>query len=304
MAKGSAMNDELDETIVWVPLFDFKAPDRAYELAPGLKICRLREIPDVAGQERYLPQLDQMLLPGVSHWLNYQHSPKTGVRIAEISNLVLLALWLVEPTRTHVRARFVKSLTVEGKNQLQHDWSHFQYVEGAVKDSYTDEQLERVAMLYSVLLAARLKDRRLHDALQLTMNGCVAYQWTVAIVCHVAAFETLLTFSRDGGLMQRLCTAYACLTETDLAARNRAYREAEYVYDCRSEIMHGRMSGIAKDKRLARVRDVQLLLRKLWVRILSDREALAALDEPDAIRYEYLNRVMVGFTAPGTGGGR
>ena len=85
---------------IYAPLQEFRWSGSNHELLAGLRIKRLDDIPDLRGLEATLAEEERRSMSSVSHWLVFDWKENTDLSPAETMNLVLLALWLVKPTKT------------------------------------------------------------------------------------------------------------------------------------------------------------------------------------------------------------
>lgn len=279
---------------VFAPLHDFRWPGHQFEIADDLVISDAKA-PDVLAE---LPVqqggLDWTAARHTRHWLQFECPDDSPVTPSEMVNLVLVSLWIVNPSQTQVRIRF--QLTPRGNGVSRH-LDRFQFINGKDYTDYTDEHLQRAAEMYRTLRAMYLAGGRLNHALLLTLTGCWSIAWSTALICHAAAAEGLLTYAR-GNITQRLSTVFACLTETKTPDRIAAYNHFRTLYNARSDIMHGRPFNIPEADRLAMVDAWQDAIRKLWIVICGSPALMTALQGSDNDRELYFDGVTTGFAPP------
>jgi hypothetical protein len=214
-------------------------------------------------------------------------------------NLVLLALWLVKPTKTHVAFRFHlghEAAAVEKWRQRVLD--RFAWVSGVTLNNFDDRDLRVAATYYPMLHDVCCARGRLNNALILTATGCWSHQWQAALISYAAAAEALLTYSTAPGITHRLATSYACLVETETARRDAAYGEFRALYSVRSDVMHGRTHNVPPSDRLPFLARFQKLLRTVWWVALSSSKLIALLEDSDAQREAYFLPLTSSYTPP------
>ena len=166
-------------------------------------------------------------------------------------NWVLISLWLVKPTASHVAFRFKlgqgESADKKGVSRL---YDRFAWLPDDAHEKFDDSDLQTLSLYYPALRDISYRRRRLNDALMLTLTGCWSHQWQAALICHAAAVEALLTYSTKSGITDRLAKSYACLVETQKTCRDTANEEFRKLYSVRSDIMHGRTNNVASSERL------------------------------------------------------
>ena len=281
---------------IYAPLQDFLWDGDDFELVAGLWIKRFPKAPDVSGLHEWIAKDEWERASGAGHWLNFDWLEGAIPAPAEITNLVLLSLWLVKPTRTHIAFRFElgRDAAVNEKSRKRL-LDRFTWVAGATHTDIDDIDLKTASSYYSRLAALCPARGRLNDALLLTISGCWSHAWQVALICHAAAAEALLTYATGPGITRRLAKSYACVTETDAAKRSIAYREFVELYSVRSDIMHGRTHNVAATDRLPTLIRFQEVLRRLWRAVLSDPALPTVLEGTDTQREAHLQALERGF---------
>ncbi len=286
---------------IYAPLQEFPWDGDQFELASGLRIRRYEERPDLQGLYETLGQTEQQNVSSTRHWLTFEWYDGAEPSPGEIANLVLLALWVVKPTKTHIAFRFHlehHEPTNPWKDSTCQLLDRFVWWKGASHDELDDQDLKLAANYYSVLRGLHIASGRLNDAMILTLTGCWSHRWQVAMICHAAAAEAILTYSTKPGITKRLSTSYACLVETHTTLRDAAYREFYSLYSVRSDIMHGRTNNIlVADRRplLARFEEV---LRRLWRVVVVSPSLVNVLEGPDTQREAYFLKLMSAYSPP------
>lgn len=199
---------------VYAPLSEFDWQGSGFELAPGLWIKRFEQKPDLRDLDSTLADDERDVLVCGSHWLTFRWDEGTEPCPAETVSMVLLSLWLVKRTRTHVAFRFeLGSDPLADKKSIHRLFDRFAWVEGTIHDTMDKADLTAAASYYRVLQNLCCARGHLNDAYLLTLTGCWSHHWQVALICHAAAAEAILTYSKAPGVTRRLATAYACLVE-------------------------------------------------------------------------------------------
>jgi len=282
---------------VYAPLQDFLWEGNDFEVAPDLWIRRFIEPPDIVGLHEWIAKDEWDRASGACHWLVFEWMEGTVPSPAEVTNLVLLSLWLVKPTRSHIAFRYELGRDGAASEKARKRMlDRFAWVAGALHPDIEDIDLKSASVYYSGLVTLCRARGRLNDALLLTIAGCWSHAWQVALICHAAAAETLLTYETGPGITRRLAKSYACLTETDPAKRDAAYREFSALYSVRSDIMHGRTNNVVRNDRLPTLIRFQEVLRRLWRTTLTTPSLSAALEGTDTQRKAHFQALETGFT--------
>lgn len=285
---------------IYAPLQDFIWNGVDFEIMSGLRISRFNQRPDLQGLDATLAEDEQTdAFFNAHHWLNFQWQVGTEPSPAEIVNLVLVALWLVKPTRSHVAFRFELGQEAAADYKRRYRlFDRFAWVPNATHEEFNDSDLQSVSSYYPALREICCARRRLNDALILTLTGCWSHQWQSALICHAADAEMLLTYSTGRGITHRLAISYACLVETQRASRDAAYKEFYTLYSVRSDIMHGRSHNVRSSERLPFLGRFQNVLRMLWRAAISSPQAISIFEGSDAQREAYFSQLTSGYTPP------
>ena len=282
---------------VYAPLQDFLWEGDDFELAPNLWIRRFTGPPDISGLHEWIAKDEWDRASGAAHWLIFDWIDGTFPSPAEVTNLMLLSLWLVKPTRSYIAFRFELGRDAAGSEKARRRMlDRFAWVTGAIHADIEDMDLKSASAYYSALVTSCRARARLNDALLLTIAGCWSHAWQVALICHAAAAETLLTYETGRGITGRLAKSYACLTESDSTKRDAAYREFSTLYSARSDIMHGRTHNVVTTDRLPTLIRFQEVLRRLWRVVLTTPSLSAVLEGTDAQRKAHLHALEAGYT--------
>ena len=282
---------------IYAPLQEFSWNGKETELSPGLWIKRFGETPDLRGLDTTLGEDERDRLSYAQHWLTFRWVEGTDPSPGETVNLVLLALWLVKPTKTHVAFRFrLPERPATAGEERTRVLDRFLWVQGATDDQFEDSDLRSASSHYTVLHSLCCARGRLNDALLLTLAGCQSHRWQIALVCHAAAAEALLTYDQGTGIARRLSTSYACVVEAQQAQRDAAFQEFRSLYKVRSDIMHGRTHKVSAADRLRTLVKFEDVIRKLWRGVISTPTLRNALEDTDAKRKEYFCSIQAGYT--------
>lgn len=228
---------------------------------------------------------------------------------SEVSQIFLFALWLTQPTRAHTKWRFRWSGPQNAVVDTIYD--HFQHNPTDPLGELTEVHLESVRVLMPRLAEiSKHTSPRLRSAFVLSLRACEAFDWAVSLVCYVASLEHLLTYSdrkrtlkskgkpsRTNGSTWRLATAYASIIATQRPERDQAFQEFKRIYKFRSDIVHGRRFQYSDpNANLAKLAEVQTVVRRLWQAVLADPDVQTALAGDDATRAAYFKQL--GYSGP------
>lgn len=277
---------------VWAPLSDFRWRGSERKLYGSLWIRPSRSY---SGYDRpefrdRITAEDLSECRSVSHWLSFIRPAQGPVSSQVTINQFLIALWVAKPTATQVRLRF--EAADSDVYLVARHLDRVQWIEGQVEEEVNDADLDEVERMLPAIHAAYLEGRRLKTALGLTFRGCVSVEWQSAFICLAAAAETLLTFSRGSGLVERLGDAYAKLTASCKSETAEAVKRFKRLYSVRSDIVHGKSYDRQGQRRnLKDLAEFSNLLRHLWSVILRSDEALRTLDGDDSARESFFRRL-------------
>jgi hypothetical protein len=271
---------------VFSPLSRFEWNGDVYQVSPGLEVIRRPTNPyPLRDLDEDLTRFEKDELFFADHWLRFAWQDGSDPSAAEYVNLFLLALWVEQPTRTHVKFRFcVNDDPGESPGGMSRLFDQFQWIEGGVTDEVSTASLAAAGSLFLPMKSALVARNRLSNALFLTFAGCNAIQWQVALACYAAAAEALLTYQTGSGITRRLASAFAVLMDTAPAARDNHFNHFRDLYSKRSDVMHGRGHLIPAADRLPILARLGDALRSLWRIILLSAPATQALEGTDAQR--------------------
>ena len=274
--------------VVYAPLEYFYWSGSDLHFGPDLWLRRLPNPPDMHRFSDQLSADEWNRVREASHWIVFDWDDQSELRPVEIGTLVLLSLWIIRRTRTHIAFRF--QIEEETGNQTIRTrlLDRFAWTDDIIDDSFTDDQLHEASVLYSALADICIRRGRLNNAILLTAGGCWSHLWHSAFICHAGALETLLTYSKERGVTHRIAATFACITEHDNARRDAAFREFSYLYSIRSDIVHGRAHTVPVSDHAPTLIRFQSALRQLWRTIAGSPELIAALEKSDDERKPHL----------------
>lgn len=274
----------------WSPLFGFLWPGTACQITDNVSLIVGESYKGFEAEpfKRFLSAEEIEECRSIGHWLEVNQDLYDEVSVRVRMNCFLLALWLVQPTRTYLAMRFEE--IENGEHLASRILERFQWIEGYVAEELSSPDIERVRIVLPLLLNVYGASRRLRNALILTFRARVSTDWQSSFICLTAAAEALLTYSQGPGLVGRLADAFARLTgssDPDRRVQNQYFKR---LYSVRSKIMHGRAhdrrNGEANLSDLAAMGDA---IRLLWGRILESPEVMSALDADDHSRSDLFN---------------
>ncbi|HEY7364948.1 MAG TPA: hypothetical protein VIE37_12650 [Methylomirabilota bacterium] len=270
---------------VWAPLIEFTWAGTDSALAPDTWIKKTAPVDELLASkeaEWYLSREERDSCKETPHWLHVIRTVSDELSPAAAVNSVLLALWIVRPTATHVPVRFAQTpAEVSAARVLD----RFQWVPGTAAESISDDDLAVVASILPPLRDVYLNGGRLNNAIVLTFRGCVSVSWQSAFVCFTAAAEAMLTYSDKPGVTERLAKAYGQLVAKSVSDRRIATERFKKIYAVRSDIVHGRSYDRNRSKgNLVDLAECSHLIRTLWRRVLESEQVRRALERDDAGR--------------------
>lgn len=280
----------------YAPLTDFRWAGKKIELAEGFTIADDVVLPDLGETVKQLSEMEWKEVRDTRHWLTFEIREGSPGPYA-LANLVMLALWIANPTQTRFEHSF--SASDDGKRQSTgRNMRRFCYIRDRQFLDFTDELLQRASQLYRELLELYKRDTRLNPSILITLTGCWSNIWTNGLICFAAAVEGLLTYETGAGITRRLATTFACLTKASPADREAAYRHFHSLYNARSDIMHGRAHNIPDEDSLTKLEQWQNVIRSLWAIVCDRPDLRAALEGTDDNRRNFFLPLQAGFVAP------
>lgn len=288
--KRSEQPPDADLQDVWAPLTEFSWDGTDVQLAPDTWIRKTvpADLIDRKETEQFLSKDERDSCRETPHWLHIVRTVHDELSPATAVNSFLLALWIVRPTAVHVPIRFTQTRSEFSPARML---DRFQWVPGSIAEVMTDTDLDVVTRILPALRDVYVAGRRLRNAVVLTFRGCVSVSWQVAFICFAAAVETMLTYSSEPGVTERLARAYGRLTAGSASDRKAARERFKKVYAVRSDIVHGRIHDRARpDQNLTDLAECSHLVRGLWRTVLESDELRAVLERDDAERRVFLDQ--------------
>ncbi len=273
---------------VWAPLIEFTWAGTDYPLAPDTWIKKTVPVAELLASketESFLSREERDSCKETPHWLHFVRTISGELSPAVAVNSVLLALWIVRPTATHVPVRFAQTPSEFSAVRVL---DRFQWVPGTTAESISDGDLAVVARILPPLRDVYLSGGRLKNAIVLTFHGCVSFSWQSAFVCFIAAAEALLTYSDKPVVTERLANAYGWLVAKSVSDRKVAAERFRKVYAVRSDIVHGRSHDRNRSKQnLLDLAECSHLIRGLWRIVLKSERIRRVLEGDDTGRQSF-----------------
>ena len=234
---GSNAEKPMAQLSVLAPLIDFQWEGSRFELLPGIDV---QETPafnwDSEVVRHYLSQDERERCQGARHWLAIRQPAQDTISSASRVNAVLIALWVVRPTLTHVAFRFTDS--ADGL-QVARVLERFAWIKDQAHLVVFTADLEMARRLLGPLLSVYAERRRLGNALALTFRGCTARDWQSALICFGSATEAMLTYSRAIDAKEMLAATYAKLASHYGGGAALPTGEFKRLYELRTDVLHG-----------------------------------------------------------------
>lgn len=284
---------------VYAPLQDFCWSGGDFRFSPTVLLQRRGGAPDLRGLDAHVSRPEWERASNSNHWITFEWTDGVELFPSETINLVLLSLWLVKPIRSQVALKFeIGQGDAAAEAKMSRLLDRFAWIPGSIDPDISVADLQLASRYYTALEPLCRARGRLNDAMVLTVAGCWAHGWQVALICHASAVETILTYSTGRGLTRRLGESYACLVESAKDRRDAAFAEFISLYAARSGIVHGRTHNIGRSDTLPTLLRFQNLMRQLWRAVLTTATHVQALELDDAGREAHLKRVQAGYSAP------
>ena len=268
-----------------IPLHGFRWSGESFDFAPGLRLVRRRELPALDNLLEQMGASERGDLEGISHWLEFDVAGDDPWSAGEIANVLVFAVWLAKPSRTHIAFRFLVGFgETAGESNITRLHDMMQWVKGAVADRLDDADIAR-AQRYFLVMMNIPKSGRLNNALVISLQASWQGKWQGAMVIFSAAAETLLTWSKSD-IAHRLAATFACLP-SNASDREGAYQEFRACYAGRSDVIHGRGLAIDSAERVRFVARWATIVRTIWIDVLELGTLRLALEGADVEREAY-----------------
>jgi hypothetical protein len=282
--------------MVLVPLFNFNWHGDLFEIKKLGKIQRMQKMPDLSKFKTHLTEFDTDALRDVTHWLIFEQKDNMHLDESEKINIFLLALWIALPTRIQIRIIFKSS---ENMNTVTRHLDRFQHTISYSLDKINNAVLTKVNNYIDNIMNIYINPKRLYNGLVLNLTGNFSISWHVAFICFSSAMEAILTYSKSGGLTDRLAKSFACLTETEKSKRDIEFTNFKRLYNIRSDIMHGRAMNYDDQKiNLKNLNEFEIVLRKIWQTILASKDIIVELEKKDKDRKLFFDKIEKGYQPP------
>lgn len=252
----------------------------------------------VWGSERY------SRLCAIKYWLLVK-SPTSEEEAENTAALFLWSLWLAARTRVRIWAQIELFQTRMG-DQLQSRWWTTTYELNRISpvDRITDQVLDAVKKNLSTALkiyTRRDELPRLSEALFLSHLGCKNMNWQAAFILWMASLETLLLEPKpeNEGFAKTVCSRVARLLSASRADYDRYYKQIDYLYNIRSDIVHGKFGARAWDTgnpedRLKQLAQLETVLKSVWHKVLALKDIEGTL-EKRSDRDLFFNHILPRF---------
>jgi hypothetical protein len=186
--------------------------------------------------------------------------------------LANLALWLSRPSPVHFRV-VLHGPELDGRPVVQHITSHEPLLchPNDVGSRVRIEDLDLVSVLHATLLT--VEPGAVFTALRAAWSALTTNMEPIRYALLWIVLEALFGPEDAREITYRLSQRVALFLEADRAAARVLFGVAKKGYSVRSQVVHGRWKDHPENT--ARVADVENLVRRSLVRILSDRSTLA-----------------------------
>lgn len=277
------------------PLNSFKSRVDEFEVTKYLRIERDAYTLRKSDERFFLAQWEKDQIRDCTHWLVAEDIPKYWGSSSVLFNAFLLSLWIYSPNKVSIGFKFGVG---EGKDYTRL-LDHFQFYGVNDKDDYDEADLVKIREIFRKISGINRNGGRLQAGTVSTVFGCFQYNVNCASILYSTALESLLTYSKDQGLTERLAKSYCCLVQKNRHQRDLAYYEFKKVYKVRSDLVHGRHKKRDLPKRnLNNLRLITKALRKVWSAILNDKTSMVELEKNNSARKAFFKQIELGYSIP------
>ena len=267
----------------------------------NIKIVSKEKVPDLKLLNNYLTDKDIKKYSLTLYWLSIS-GDFTNFEIETQIIFFQLALWILIPTKTVIpfMTNF-NEIYVPLYQRFQHNPEYSMQICDLIIIKEMGKNFSKIYNIY-------IKYKKVNLAMLYTFDSCLLRNWDASFVLMVTAFESILCHKAhickleqkrlNWGLTKKLSWTYAILSENDNSKRQSAFEGFRYVYEIRSDLVHGKTiknkykKGNINLKKLAKCRD---MLRKLWQVILNSEEIIENLSGNDKMRKDYFKRIANGW---------
>lgn len=276
---------------LYSPLHNFLTKEEEFHFSDYLTLKASYKIEYNLEDDGYIiSKIEYSDIARCQHWLIIDNQ-KSQLNKKIILNTLLLAFWIISPNEVSYKFIFDDS-----KPGCKHVLSRFQYNKmDTNKIEYTINDLQKIKEYFSMLEIITLTNGRLQTALSNTFQGCVSFNWKTEFLLYSAAIEAMLTYKKGYGITERLSKSYAYTVETDFVKRKQEYDDFKFLYNIRSEIMHGNVNNNHPDDNLLNLSKFANILRRLWQIILSNLYLINILEKPDLEREKHFKTIEAKF---------
>ncbi|HSW53882.1 MAG TPA: hypothetical protein VLH59_02225 [Ignavibacteriaceae bacterium] len=279
--------------IYFSPIYNFFTILDYYEFSNYL-IYTSKHTSDLqVNQNSFLSEWDKSTISISPCWLIINEKAPKYIKSSQIYNIFLLSVWTLSPTEIEMKYKLKKD---DGVTII---FDRFVYNNIDIrKTQYDLKDLDTIKKYFRSYKKIFRTNKRLLLALDSTYRACTTYSWKVSFIMYTTALEAILAYSRNRGITKRLACSYACFISDNNSVRDKLYREFYYLYNLRSEIIHGTYKRRKIKSNLKNLSRVAFLVRNIWQRILRDKTYLFEFEKDDNQRELFLKSFMGNYSPP------
>jgi len=279
--------------IYYSPILSFFTQIDYYEFTRYLYYISKYKSGLEVNHDYFLSEWDKSVISTSPCWLVVNDKAPKYISSSRIYNLFSLSVWTLSPTELEIRYK------LKERDGVTLIFDRFMY-NGVDKNKneYELDDLNEIKEYFKSFVKILRTNKRLLLALDSTFRGCTSYYWKVAFLMYAAALEAVLTYSRERGITRRLAKSYACIMSDKNPIRDKLYREFYYLYDIRSEIMHGSYKKRRSRSSMKNLSRISVLVRMMWQKILSDKKILIELEKNDSQREMFFKSIIGNYSSP------
>jgi len=280
---------------------EFNSRNDELEITNNMKIISQDQVPDLKLLSKHIVDKDINKYKLTPYWLSITGN-FTHFELEEKIIIFQLALWILSPTKTVIPFMTDFEETHISLHQ------RFKFNPNYINYIFDLKEIIYIKKYYSKLFNISYNYQKVNLAMLFTFDSCLLQNWDAIYVLMVTAFESILYHKAHinkilqnkfkWGITKRLSWAFAILSENNDSKRQIAFREFKYIYNIRSDLVHGKMikdkynNGDINLEESAKCRD---MLRKLWQVILDSEEIIEKLSGNDSVRRDYFKEVANGW---------
>lgn len=285
------------------PLIDFDSDVDNFSINKRLEIVRMKSKISYHEYTGLLGEEDKTKLDQSTHALIFYPSGNNHMVNDDEVQLFLMSLWLANYSGTYIQ--FLLLDPPEWFNSFPREiriCDHYFYVTDKVQSKISIKDLEDSKSYLESLSKIFGREDRLGGSINFTHAANTTIRWQVGFINSMAAIEAMLSSDNRRRMTRILCTRLACFIGDDDEKKNYYYEKINKLYDVRSELIHGKYkpnirSGIRSEENLDLLYDLQQLLVKCWIKILTDSNILSMFDNKES-RNEFLNELTQNYISP------